>query len=370
MSRNVLKKSKTIDYSLLIITIAITLFGVYMVISATYYKNITSGEFHGMIDFLPTLKKIGIGVAMMVFCIFFKMKYIKKLSPLIMLIALVLLILTLVLGDELNGSSRWLRFGTFSFATAEFAKVAAILYFARILENINKSKKNYLYATVNIFLLTAVFSLLIIKQPDLSTTVVFAVVVITLLFSAGFRLKHLAILFLIAIIFGATAIILEPYRMARFDTLLSSDVDFTGNNAQPNQAQLSVASGEVFGLGAGNAYQTKNSMSQADSDFIFATVTEVTGFFGSTLLITGYMFMVFRIFKNAFLTTSRYGYLVMIAIGSMIAFQAMIHMYVNVKIFPVTGVTLPLVSAGGTSVMMLLASIGLVLNLSTHPEDV
>lgn len=370
MSKDVIKKRNTIDYALLLITIAITFFGIYMVLSATFYSNIFDESNNPLNSFLSDFKKLFIAIGFMIVAIFFKFKYIKKLSPFIMLGSIVMLILTLAIGPNINGSNRWLMFDTFSFATAEFAKLAAILYFARVLEDMKKNDTEYQRSWINILIFGGMSVVLIFVQPDLSTSFIYSLIIGTMLIVAGAKFKHLVMVILIGSMLLVAAIAAQPYRMQRVMGLLTEDTDFEGNNAQVNQSLLSIAEGDIFGVGAGKAVQTKYAMSQAESDFIFATVAETTGFFGCVLLVTGYAFMLWRIFRAALITESRYASLVITGVGTMIGFQALIHMLVNVKVIPVTGVTLPLVSSGGTSILILLTSVGLVLNLTSHPEGI
>lgn len=370
MPRDVLKKKDTIDYALLLITIAITFFGIYMVLSATYYTSMFDESNSPLTSFLSDFKKLFVALGAMVFFIFFKVKTLKKLSPVIMIVSIVMLVLTKLIGPNLNGANRWLMFGSFSFATAEFAKLASILYFARILEDINKSYDHYQRAWLNIMLFGGVSAILIAWQPDLSTMIVYCMLLGVMLFVAGAKWRHLLVVVVIGLMIIIISIFNTPYRMERITGLGSEDTVMTGDEAQANKALMSIAAGQIRGVGAGKAYQTKTAMSQAESDFIFATVAETTGFIGCVLLITGYIFMLWRIFRVAILTDSKYASIVVTAVGAMIGFQALIHMLVNTKVFPVTGITLPLVSSGGTSVLILLSSLGIVLNLSAHPDGV
>jgi len=370
MPRDVLKKKDTIDYALLLITIAITFFGIYMVLSATYYTSMFDESNSPLTSFLSDFKKLFVALGAMVFFIFIRMKTLKKISPAIMIASIVMLFLTKVIGPNLNGANRWLMFGSFSFATAEFAKLASILYFARVLENINKSEKDHQRAWLNIGVFGGISAILIYIQPDLSTMVIYCLLLGVMLFVAGAKWRHLIIIVLIGAMLMYVAVYGTGYRRERMTGLQSDDTVMIGDEAQANKALMSIAAGQIRGVGAGKAYQTKTAMSQAESDFIFATVAETTGFLGCVLLITGYIFMLWRIFRAAILTDSKYSSIVITAIGAMIGFQALIHMLVNTKVFPVTGITLPLVSSGGTSVLILLSSIGIVLNLSAHPEGV
>lgn len=278
MSKTILRKKGSIDYALLLITIAITFFGIYMVLSATYYTSMFDESNSPLTSFLSDFKKLFIALGAMVFFIFFKVKYLKNLSPYIMMLSIVLLILTKVFNQTINGSARWIYFGTFSFATAEFAKIASILYFAKLIESIKNSERHYQRAWLNVFIFGGISALLIFKQPDLSSTFVYCAIIGIQLLIGGAKFRHLGILILIGAMIMTAAIIAEPYRMERIVGLSSEDTVLSGDEAQANQALMSIAEGEVFGVGAGRAFQTKNAMSQADSDFIFATVAETTGF--------------------------------------------------------------------------------------------
>lgn len=370
MSKEIVKKKGTIDYALLLITIAITFFGIYMVLSATYYNSMFDEANSPLTSFLSDFKKLFVALGAMVFFIFFKVKYLKQLSPYIMLVSIVMLLLTKIFNQNINGAARWLFFGNFSFATAEFAKLASILYFAKLIETMLSGDRAYQRAWLNVIIFGGISAVLIYAQPDLSSTFVYCAILGVMLLVGGAKWRHLAVIVLIGAMVMVAAIISEPYRMERIFGLQSEDTVLTGDEAQANQALMSIAEGEVFGVGAGRAFQTKNAMSQAESDFIFATIAETTGFFGCILLITGYAFMLWRIFRAAILTDSRYGALVITGVGAMIGIQALIHMFVNTKMFPVTGVTLPLVSSGGTSILIILSSLGIVMNLSSHPDDV
>lgn len=359
---------KTIDYGLLVSVIAITLFGAYMVLSATYYLNIFDESNNPLSSFLNDFEKIAIGFAVMVVAIFFKAKLIKKLSPVLMLTSIVFLVLTLVFGRYINGARRWLDLGVFMFATSELAKFAAILYFAKIFENMNKSSDSYQWAWINMFIFGGVSAGLIAIQPDLSTAFIYCAIIGSMLFVAGAKLKHLIMLVLIGGMLVAAAVAAEPYRIDRFVAFFSENTELEGDEAQANQSLMAIAEGKSFGVGAGEAYQTKNAQSQAESDMIFATVAETTGFMGSVALITTYLFMLWRLTKIAVTSESKYASLVTTGVLTMIGLQAVVHLLYTTKLMPVTGIPLPFVSSGGTSIIILLGVVGVVLNFSSNPK--
>lgn len=360
----------TIDYSLLIIVIIITFFGMYMVLSATFYSNIFDESSNPLLDFISDFKKIFIGLFAMIVAIYVKAKWIKKAAPLLMFISIALLILTLIIGTKINGATRWIYFGSSSFATSELAKIAAIFYFAGVFEHMTKSEKAYKRAWYNVIIFAGVSVILILVQPDYSTTIVYCLIVGAMMFVAGAKWKHLFLVLVIGGMLGTGLILAEPYRLERFAQLKSSDTDYIGDAAQANKSLLSIAEGGIFGVGPGRAYQTKNAIPQAESDFIFATIAETTGYLGSTILIGAYVFLLWRLVKISLASSSGYAALVSMGLTVMIGMQTSIHLLYTTKLFPVTGIPLPFISSGGTSTILLLASIGVVLNFSSNPEGI
>lgn len=370
MSRESIKPKKTIDYLLLVVVIAITLFGAYMILSATYYKDIFDESNNPLLTFNSSYKKILLGFGVMLVAIFFDIRWIKKMSPFLMLISLGLLLSTLFIGRTINGSSRWLMIGSMSFAPSELIKVASILYFAKILEHMHKSSEHYLRAWVSVMLFGGGAIIIINFQPDLSTAMVYSAILGIMLLVAGAKWQHIGLIILIGAMLVSVAIMSKPYRVERFLDFWSDDYVLTGDAAQSNQSLMAIAEGGITGVGPGQAYQTKSGHAQSESDFIFATVAETTGFIGAILLISAYTFMLWRLTRIAILSQSRYAALVTSGILGMIGIQAAIHLMVTTKIMPVTGVPLPLVSSGGTSTIIILGSIGIALNLSSNPENI
>lgn len=359
---------KVIDYPLFIITIMLTFFGIYMILSSTFYINIFDESKNPLITFFATIKQVGLGMLGMIVAIFFNAKFIKKISPLLMIISIVLLILTLTIGGYINGSSRWLKILGVSFATAEFAKLASILYFARILSKINKNELTYKRAWINLLLFGGLTAFLIFKQPDMSNTFIYCSIIGTMLFVSGAKLKHVGLLIALGILIFAIGISTMSYRMDRVLISRLDGIQLDGNAYQVTQSLMAIAEGGLLGVGPGKAYQTKNAQSQSESDFIFANVAETNGLMGSVLLISAYLFFIWRSVKIAINAETMYSCLVTTGVVSMVGYQAVLHLLVNVDAAPPTGVTLPFISAGGTSILVLLTSVGIVLKLSSSPR--
>lgn len=359
---------KVIDYPLFIITIALTFFGIFMILSATYYANINGISENPLVTFNGAVKEAAIGIAFMIFTMFFKAKWLKDLSPYLLLFSVGLLIATLFIGIERGSAKRWLAISTYSFATAEFAKVASIFYFARVLSKINNSDKAYKNAWINLGIFGSLSAFLILKQPDLGTTFVYCSIIGIMLFVSGAKIRHILILVLCGVLIFLIAIKTSGYRSYRLDLLLNNEITLEGGGAQATQSKLSIAEGELFGVGVGRAYQTKNAMSQSESDYIFANIAETTGFLGSVVLMFAYVFFLWRCIIIALKAETAYASLVVVGVVSMVMLQALLHLSVNVGFMPPTGMILPFISSGGTSVVMLLGSVGVVLNLSSNPQ--
>ncbi len=360
---------KSIDYPLFIVTIALTFFGIYMILSSTYYSNIFDVSNNPLITFFSVLKEVGLGLVLMTLAIFFPLKWIKRMTPTIMILALILLIITLLIGGRTNGATRWIFIRGMSVSTAEIAKLASILFFAQAFSNMKKNKDQYFLVWKKAVVFAGITVLLIMKQPDISTAFIYCFIVGIMLFIAGAKLRHLFILVLTGLLIFYIAVISEDYRMDRFVTLSSESSELTGNAAQVNQSLMSIAEGGLLGVGPGQAYQSKNAMSQIESDFIFANIAETTGFIGSIFLMSAYVFFIWRCAVIALKSKTMYASLIASGVAGMVGAQAILHLLVTTKLGPPTGMTLPFISSGGTSVLILLISVGIVLNISMYGEN-
>jgi len=361
---------KSIDYALLIATIFITLFGAYMVLSATFYNEIFGEISDPLSKFMSDFEKILLGFVGMIIGIFINMKFVKKMAPLFMFGAMGLMLMAHLSGRTINGSTRFLKIGGFNLSPGELIKLASILYLAKFLEFMDRGESQYKKSmlAVIIFAGTVVGLFLVIK--DLSGAGVYCVIIASMVFVAGGRLKEFLMVGLILAMIGSMYVYSSPSRTQRLiDFLAPSSTAINDSTAQNNQALMAIANGEVLGVGSGDAYQTKNGMPLADSDFMFASLSEVTGFVGALVVLATYIFMAWRMGRIIMMSESRYGALVVTGVMTMILFQALIHILYNIKLFPTTGLTLPFISAGGTSKIVLLASVGLVLNISSKPKS-
>lgn len=305
--------------------------------------------------------------------------YFRGLSIIAIPVVILLLIITMAEGTTIEGAnaSRWIRvpFVGVTFQTSTLAGVVLMTYVARYLSRIKDKtitfKETILPLWVPVFIVLA-----LILPANFSTTAIFFVMIVMLVFIGGYPLRYLGI------ILGAGLIFLTLFVISakafpdvfpnRVDTWMSRVENFSDNkdteaDYQIEKAKIAIASGGVTGLGPGKSVQ-KNFLPQSSSDFIFAIIVEEFGLIGGLFLMVLYLFLLFRIVIVAHKSTSVFGKLLVIGVGMPIIFRALINMAVAVELFPVTGQNLPLISSGGTSIWMTCLALGMVLSVSAKRE--
>jgi cell division protein FtsW len=208
--------------------------------------------------------------------------------------------------------------------------------------------------------------LLIMLQPDMGTGAVLVGSSLLMIFAAGARVKHLCYLGLLGVVGFVMLIAAAPYRLQRIVAFLDPWQDPLGAGYQAIQSLYAIGSGGLGGLGLGHSRQKYSYLPEPQTDFIFSIIGEELGFIGCTCLITLFMFLIYRGLKVAMTARDNFGSLIALGIIGMIAVQVVINIGVVIGLFPVTGITLPLISAGGSSLTLMLTSIGILLNISRY----
>jgi rod shape determining protein RodA len=246
-------------------------------------------------------------------------------------------------------------------------KIILIFSFANFLNHWNFAKFKKLFQLIPLALFPAV---LIFIQPDLGSTIVYTLVVSVMTFAAGIRLKHLLILFLtILIISPLFWLSLKDYQKARIHTFIDPESDPLGRGYNSIQAIIAVGSGQIFGRGLGHGTQSKlKFLPEHQTDFVFASLAEELGLVGATLLILAYLWLILRLLHITNYTHQRSYYLVMVGITTLVSAQVIINIGMNIGLMPVTGITLPLVSYGGSSIVTILTSLGVAANIARHRQ--
>ena len=356
---------KKIDYILLISVIIISIFGLIMIYSASYVW--AEYKFNDPYKFVKTQ-----GIFLLVSYIIMKYMlkipytiYLKK-SNQIFFICLILLILVLIpgIGSIRNGSRSWFGIGGFGIQPSEFTKLGLIILTSRYLCNHNM--KDFKRGVLPILFLTLFIFGLIMLQPDFGTGVVLVMSIIGLLFIGGVNFKFFIKLGLLGIIGITILVIIAPYRLDRVLSFLNPWSDPLGSGFQIIQSLYAIGPGGLFGYGFLNSRQKHFYLPEPQTDFIFSIISEEFGFLGCivisilfiTLIISGFM-----ISKN---TEDKFGKYLAFGITFSLAFQTCLNLMVVVGLIPVTGVTLPFLSYGGSSLLITMISIGIILNISKN----
>lgn len=355
------------DFLLIIVTVALLATGLLMVFSAS--EIVAEYKFNDAFYFLKRqLLFAGLSVAAMFFVMRIDYWTWRAWAKTILVICFVLLVLVLIpgIGLERNGSRSWIGVGAFSIQPSEFIKMALIAYLAKFLsENqkyITTFKKGMLPALALVFVAFG----MIMLQPDLGTGTVMLGTCIIMIFVSGARIAHFVMLGLLGV-GGFVALVLSaPYRIARITSFLDPWSDPQGKGFQIIQSLLAIGPGGLFGMGLGESKQKFHYLPEPQNDFIFAILSEELGFIGGTFVLILFALLLWRGIRIALGAPDLYGSLLAVGIISMIAIQVMINISVVIGLIPVTGITLPFISYGGSSLTLMLVSVGVLLNISRH----
>ncbi|KPJ50167.1 hypothetical protein AMJ40_03615 [candidate division TA06 bacterium DG_26] len=337
-------------------------FGIAAVLSSSAYLAIRSTQSSSELYFLRKhVEKVLLG--WVAFLVALRIDYRKwsKLSWFVLAISLVLMLLTLV-SEPVRNTRRYLYVGGFSFQPAEIAKFAVVLYLAgymskksKLLKELNKG---YLGAIIPIL----AFSLILVLQPNFSMLVLFGATAFLLLWIGGARTKHVfATLAVVSLLFFV-GIRSNPYAEARVRQFIQSEDSY-----QARQAEITVASGRVFGTGQGK--QKFLFLPWPHTDFIFAAISEETGFFVSSGIMLLFLIIFLRGMRISKHAPCEFGRFLGVGLVSSIFLQAMLHIGVNLGVFPTTGLPLPFISYGGTALVMNMFATGVILNIAKQAKD-
>lgn len=361
------KKSYQCDFTILFVTILLVLFGIVMITSSSFYYSLNKfgDSFH---FFKRQMIWAAAGFLVMIVCMNYDYRKLKKWSLLLYGISIITLILVLFIGQEINGAKRWLGVGSLGFQPSEFSKIAVILFLAHIVSNQPKR-----LAAFKGFLTFMFFILLpcgLIAKENLSTALVVAFLGIIILFVASTKIWHFLVITLPVFLLGGIAVLLPEfrYRLNRIIIWLNPWEDPSGLGYQTIQSLYAVGSGGLFGVGLGQSIQKRGFIPEAHNDIIFSIVCEELGLFGAAILLFLFLILIWRGIKIAMNAPDLFGGLLVVGVISQVAVQLIINVSVITNTIPVTGMPLPFISYGGSSLLFLMAGIGIVLNVSRHSK--
>lgn len=272
------------------------------------------------------------------------------------------------IGMRRNGAARWINLGPIVVQASEVAKLAVILYMARQLSQKQSDLRSFLRGFVPALLLLVLFIGVIAVEPDLGAAVVIGLITFCMFFVSGMRIIHLSSLFIAAIPAVALAIYFKPYRMRRLAAFWEPESDITNTTYQIYQSLISVSTGGVFGLGLGAGPQKYQFLSEAYTDFIFAVICEELGMLGALSVFALYTFFIVQGIRVASRAPDLYGATIATGVTVMVGFQAFINMGVVTGLLPTKGLTLPLISYGGSSLLINCLAVGILMNISKATE--
>lgn len=294
------------------------------------------------------------------------LNFIKKKSNLILFSCLILLILVLIpgIGKVRNGSRSWFGIGSLGIQPSEFMKIALIIFTSKYLEKNKKEMKYIKNGVIPILGLTILVFGLIMLEPDLGTGVIIMVTIIAMLFISGVKINFFVFMGIIGLLGIAGLIIIAPYRVNRILSFLNPWEDPLGTGFQIIQSLYAIGPGSLFGLGLGNSRQKHFYLPEPQTDFIFSIICEELGFIGGSIVVLLFAFITFEGFKAARKCNDLFKKYLAFGITFSFAFQSSLNLMVVVGLIPVTGVTLPFLSYGGSSLLISMISMGIVLNIS------
>ncbi|MFV0249576.1 MAG: putative lipid II flippase FtsW [Bacilli bacterium] len=353
------------DILLFLSVILIYIFGIIMIYSASYVWSIY--KFDDAFHFVKN-QFIFFIFGLIILFIISKINYLNYYNKanIILLSTLILLVLVIIpgIGTVRNGSRSWFGLGTFGIQPSEACKAAIIIFTSKYLTNKEKDLKKIKKGVLPIFMIIMFAFGLILLQPDFGTGMILVVSAIGLLFVGGVSLKfflNLGILGLIGITF---LIIIAPYRLARILSFINPWSDPLGSGFQIIQSLYAIGPGGLFGYGFLNSRQKHFYLPEPQTDFIFAIISEEFGFMGILVISSLFLVIITRGFKIAHNCQNKFGKYLAFGLTFQIAFQTVLNLMVVVGLIPVTGVTLPFLSYGGSSLLITLAEIGIILNIS------
>lgn len=272
------------------------------------------------------------------------------------------------LGVDHGGAQRWIRIGFLSFQPSEFLKIGFIMYFSAWLASVKDKADTFKYGFLPFAIITGIVGLVLLLQPDTDTFMITVFSGVAMYLSGGGRWKYIFLIGVVGVLGLAVLAFTRPYVMSRITTFLHPDSNAQGSGYQIQQSLIAIGSGGMFGRGFGQSIQKFNVLPEPIGDSIFAVASEEFGFVGAISIIILFIFFAFRGLKIAGQVPDSFGRLMVVGIVILIVSQAFVNIGAMVGVLPLSGITLPFISHGGTALFMTLAEVGIVLNISKNKK--
>ena len=354
------------DFSVLLVITALCAFGLVMIFSASYYyAQHYSGANNDSFYYLKRqLIYLLLGYPVMLLISMIDYRIIERLRSVFLAISLILLVAVLIWGQDLNGGKRWLNIAGISIQPSELAKFGLMIFMCSYMSRHRHEMNTFRFGMLPMLIAIGSIAGLVMLQPNMSMAVIIGFIGVVLLYLGGCDLKQLIVLGVIGIVGVLVLAYAQPYRVARMTSFSNPETDPLGSGYQLLQSFYAIGSGGFFGKGLNNSYQKLLYMTYGESDFIFAILCEEFGFIGGLIVILMYAWIVFRGIVIAMRCRNRFGSLLAAGISIVFGFQVFVNIGVVTGLLPTTGQALPFISAGGTSLLVFLAAMGLLLSIS------
>lgn len=365
--------TKKYDRGLIITVLILLVFGIVMLYSAS--SSLSLSETNGRTDTLylqAHLKRLLFGIIFLFVFTLLDYRYLKSIAKYMLLGAIMLLVWTIV-SSLLNNSTtpaRWLFIGGFSLQTSDIARLATIIFIAAFIDSGRDRIKQFYEGYLPIVAIITIPVGLIMLQPDYSTAIMLGLIGAIMLFLGGARLSHLMVTASAAMVVAVPLLMMAPYRRARIFSWFNGNEDLASSSYQINQSLISLGNGNMFGLGLGNSMEKNLFLPTPHTDFILSIIGEELGLLGTLFVLTLFIILFQRGIKIAKEANDAFGVFLALGISISIILYAFINAAVVTNIVPVTGLPLPLISYGGTSILVHLMGIGILLNISQGKRSI
>ena len=363
------------DYIIAVLVIALALFGIIMVFSATYYSEQASGN-TGEEFFLSQV--IGVILGLIIMFILSYVDYhlfLNGIALLAMVAVSVIFLIVVYFTGEINGAHRWIDMGIFLFQPAEVARFTMIVLTAKVLsdkenlEIVRAWRIKEIFSGLKAYFITLlIIALLIVLEPSLTMTLMLLGAVLCMFIAAGMKWRMLLSLGGVTALAGIVAILAEKWRRERVLIFLTPWADSSDKGYQLTQALYALGSGGLLGVGLGNSKQKLLYLTYGNSDFILSIIGEELGFIGVSLLLIAFIILIVRSYVTALNCRDLSGTILAVGIASTIAIQVILNVGVATCSIPPTGVPLPFISSGNTSLIIFMAEMGILLNISKQSK--
>jgi len=357
------------EFFLIFFVVLLCCIGFVFIYSASNYS---AGILYGDSLNFVTKQIIGfaIGIVLMLLISKFNYNNFSKLHMVLAIVSIVVLLMVFIPGISIdaNGARRWIGFGPLSIQSSEIAKFGFVIFAAVYLSK-NYKKVHTLKGVLPVLLLGAVICLLILMEPNLSVTICVGMVMLLMLWVGGMNKKYFVILLCLALLVVPILIIIEPYRLYRLLAFINPWANPQDEGFQLIQSLYSLGAGGMFGVGIGNSMQKYMFLPFAESDFILAIIGEEVGFVGVLILFSIYIIVISIGYKIAINAKDRLGTLLAFGVTSLIACQTLINVAVVTGSIPPTGIPLPFISAGGSSLIVFMSAVGILINIAKNSKS-